>query len=129
MLCIAFSLYYGYRTADYTWRISQTGLGYLNIGWHESETIPYLKQNPDRTVIATGDVGIYFWTGRLPRVVTSFDSMEAMRTYLCDSNGILVIMNQMPTEIYRLDEGDVVRGLELEQEFNDSRVYRCPPSR
>ena len=104
-------------------------MGYLNIGWHKSETIPYLKQNPDRTVIATGDVGIYFWTGRLPRVVTAFDSMEAMRAYLCDSNGILVIMNQMPTEIYRLDEGDVVRGLELEQEFNDSRVYRCPPSR
>jgi hypothetical protein len=126
LFCIAFSLYYAYRAADYTGRISQTGLGYLNSGWHVSETIPFLEQHPEIPIVATGDVGIYFWTGRLPKVITGFENLDAMRTYICQNDGLLVIMKQMPTEIYSLDQAAVVGNLELAQELNDSTIYRCP---
>jgi len=101
-------------------------LGYLNSGWHNSETIPFIEQNPEIPLVATGDIGIYFWTGKLPKSITGFESIEVMHTYICQNNGLLVIMNQMPTSIYQLDEGYVVGDMVLMQEFNDSRIYRCP---
>lgn len=128
VLCVGFVLYYGYRVADYTWRTAQTGLGYLNSGWHESETIPYLKQHLDKPMVATGDVGIYFWTGQLPATITAFATPGELKTYLCENDGLLVIMYQMPTEIYHIDEGEWVDDLLLMHIFNDSRVYACSSS-
>jgi hypothetical protein len=126
VFCLGFTLYYAYRAADYTWKTSQTGLGYLNSGWHASETIPYLEQHPNIPLVATGEIGIYFWTGRLPHAILSFGSLVAMRTYICENDGLLVIMKQMPPEIYHLDDAELVGNLELAQEFNDSVIYRCP---
>jgi hypothetical protein len=122
---VIFLAYYGYRAVDFTRSMYETGQGYLNIGWHQSETVPYLKAHAESSLVATGDVGIYFWTGRLPKPITGFESLDAMRAYLCENHGLLVIMKQMPTTIYHMDEADVVQELELEQEFNDGVVYRC----
>ncbi|MFZ6026559.1 MAG: hypothetical protein ACOYYS_02485 [Chloroflexota bacterium] len=128
VLLLVFTLYYGYRVADYARQTAETGLGYLNSGWHTSETIPFLERHPETPLVATGDVGIYFWTGRLPKVITAFDGPHALHAYICEEDGFLVIMKQMPTEIYAMDEAIVVGDLALVQEFNDGKIYRCLPA-
>jgi hypothetical protein len=125
LICIGFLAYYGYRASNFVHDMYRTGMGYLNIGWHQSETIPYLKQHPDTPIVATGDIGIYFWTGKLPKSITAFGSLNDMRDYICQNNSILVIMKQMPTTIYHLDEADVISGLAAVREFNDSMIYQC----
>lgn len=110
---------------DLTRNLCQTGLGYANIGWHNSETIAYLKAHPDLPVVATGDIGIYFWTGRLPQSIQGLGGSAGVSIYVCQNDAVLVIMRQMPTEIYHLDEAEVVSGLMVVQEFNDGVIYRC----
>jgi hypothetical protein len=123
--CLVFLAYYGYRAVDFTRAMYDWGLGYANQGWHKSETIPYLNENPDLEVVATGDIGIFFWTERLPRVITSFASPQAMRDHLCATQGELVIMKSMPPEIYNMDKGALIEGLALKQDLNDSEIYQC----
>ena len=41
-----FLAYYAYRTVDFSRQMQQIGLGYANIGWHNSETIAYLQPAP-----------------------------------------------------------------------------------
>ncbi len=126
LLCLVYLGYYGLRTVDLVQNLHRTGLGYANIGWHESETVPYLRAHPDLAAVATGSIGLYFWSGRLLPVITNFDNPVSLRAYLCAHDGALFIMKQMPTTIYHLDEAEVVNGLVVAQEFNDSVMYRCP---
>jgi hypothetical protein len=122
-----FLVYYAYRAFDFSQMVTQTGLGYSNVGWHNSETVAFLRQRPELTdMISTGDMGIYFWTGRLPRVISSFGSLEKLRQYMCENDAPLFLMDQMPTEIYGIEQEDVTDLVELEKEFNDSKMYRCP---
>ena len=54
-------------------RCMETGLGYANTGWHNSETVPTSAQHPELgKLVSTGEMGIYFWTGRMPKVLASF---------------------------------------------------------
>jgi hypothetical protein len=123
---LVFVVYYAIRTYDYLSSTYQTGLGYSNVGWHNSETVAYLKSNPDIKVVSTGEMGIYFWTGKRPPVITDFGGAAGLRQHLCQTGDYLLIMNQMPVEIYRMDQQEVVQGLTLVREFNDSTMYQCP---
>ncbi len=50
-----FLVYYAYRTADFTRQMARSGLGYANIGWHNSETVPYIRAHPEMTnLVSTG---------------------------------------------------------------------------
>jgi hypothetical protein len=124
---VLFLVYYAYRTVDFSLSMTRTGLGYSNVGWHNSETIRYLKERPELVdMVSTGEMGIYFWTGRMPKVISAFGSVEGLREYLCENGAPLFVMNQMPADIYGIEHGDVARTLELEHAFNDSEMYRCP---
>ena len=123
--CLIFIAYYGYRAADFTRNVSDWGLGYANRGWHNSETIPYLNRRPDMEIIATGDMGIYFWTGRVPRGISNFSSSQDLNAHLCATQGELVIIKSMPPEIYGLKEEEIIEDLQLIHDFNDSKIYQC----
>jgi hypothetical protein len=71
-------------------------------------------------------MGIYFWTGRKPIVLAEFPNPQALKRYLCDQDATLFLMDQMPAEIYGMQQKDVARDLKLMQTFNDSSMYRCP---
>jgi 4-amino-4-deoxy-L-arabinose transferase-like glycosyltransferase len=124
--CLAFSAYYALRSADYVRTTQNTGLGYANAGWYNSETIPYLRQHPDLNLIATGDIGVYFWTGKLPVTLAAYSDPQKLRDHMCQTGDELLIMSQMPAEIYGADHDQAVRGLDLVRQFNDSELYRCP---
>ena len=113
IFCLAFVAYYAVRTYDYLTSMYQIGLGYSNIGWHTSETVDYLKNNPNTKVVTTGEMGIYFWTGKRPPVISELGGVDGLRHYLCQSGSYLIIMKQMPVEIYRMDEAEVIGGLTL----------------
>jgi hypothetical protein len=125
VFCLVFVVYYGVRTYDYLTYMYQTGLGYSNIGWHTSETVTYLKNHPDIKVVSTGEMGIYFWTGKRPPVITNFGGVDGLRQHLCQSGDYLLIMNQMPTEIYHMKQEEVIQGLTLVKIFNDSSMFQC----
>jgi hypothetical protein len=125
VFCLVFVVYYGVRTYDYLSNTYQNGLGYYNHSWHNSETVAYLKDNPDIKVVSTGEMGIYFWTGKRPALITDFGGVAGLRQYLCQTGEYLLIMNQMPTEIYHMDQAEVVQGLNLVRTFNDSSMYQC----
>jgi hypothetical protein len=121
-----FLVYYSYRAIDFTQQTSAHGLGYSNIGWHQSETIVYLQAHPDLTdMVSTGEMGIYFWTNRKPTVLAAFPSTNTLVEYLCSHNAPLFIMSQMPTEMYGFAHDDVIRELRLAQQFNDAEMYVC----
>ncbi len=129
---VVFLAYYTFRTVDFSRQMAQTGLGYSNIGWHNSETIAYIRAHPaldESQMVSTGEMGIYFWTGRKPAVLANFPNPQALEDYLCKNDAVLFIMDQMPTDIYGLVHDDVVQSLELAQDFNDSDMYRCPQGR
>jgi hypothetical protein len=125
IFCLVFVAYYAVRSYDYLGSMYQTGLGYSNIGWHTSETVAYLTSHPDIKVVSTGEMGIYFWTGKQPAVITDFGGVDGLRQYLCQSGAYLFIMNQMPVEIYHMNQGEVIQGLTLVKKFNDSSMYQC----
>ncbi len=127
MLFLAvFSIYYAYRAFDFTRQTMETGLGYANAGWHNSETVPYIRAHPELEMVSTGEMGIYFWTGRMPRVLASFPSPQALKDHLCASGATFFLMDQLPTEMYGLARDAVVQELELVKTFNDGSMYRCP---
>jgi uncharacterized membrane protein (GlpM family) len=127
MFFALFLIYYSYRAIDFTQQTSSHGLGYSNIGWHQSETIAYLQTHPDLTdMVSTGEMGIYFWTNRKPTVLAAFPSTKILAEYLCSHNAPLFIMSQMPTEMYGFAHDDVIRELRLAQNFNDAEMYVCP---
>jgi hypothetical protein len=122
---LVFLVYYGIRAYNYLSSMYQTGLGYSNIGWHTSETIAYLKSHPDIEVVSTGEMGIYFWTGKRPAVITDFGGAAGLKQHLCQVGGYLYIMNQMPVEIYHMSQSEIIQGLTLVRKFNDSSMYQC----
>jgi hypothetical protein len=126
VFCFLFLLYYGYRGQDFVRKMYQSGMGFSNIGWQQSETIPFLEAHPDQGIVATGEMGIYFWTGEKPPPIVTYGSIPGLHAHLCQSGDWLVIMKQMPTEIYGYPYTDVVDGLSLVAELNDSEIYRCP---
>ncbi len=122
-----FVVYYGFRTVDFSRQVFRTGSGYLNIGWRNSETIAYIEAHPDLTkMVSTGEMGIYFWTQRMPITLAAYPTPEALRDYLCQTGAPLFIMNQMPTELYGLSHDQVVDALKLVKTFNDGQMYGCP---
>ncbi len=126
ILCLGFLAYYGVRAYQAVEIMYTQGLGYLNSGWQQSETVEYIRQHPDLTLVSTGQVGIYFWTGRLPMGISQFTNLAEMHQYICQNKAALFIMGQMPTDIYHMDHDNVVQGLKLVKEFNDSQMYQCP---
>ena len=107
-----FLVYYSYRALDFTQQTSSRGLGYSNIGWHQSETIAYLRAHPDLTdMVSTGEMGIYFWTNRKPTVLAAFSSTNILTEYLCSHNAPLFIMSQMPTELYGFAHDELIRDI------------------
>jgi hypothetical protein len=122
---LVFVVYYGVRAYNYLTSMYRTGLGYSNAGWHTSETVAYLKSHPDLQVVSTSEMGLYFWTGKKPPVITDFGSMAGLKQHLCQTGDFLLIMNQMPTEIYHMKQDEVVQGLTLVRKFNDSSMYQC----
>ncbi len=127
LISLVYLGYYAFRAADFTRQTSATGLGYSNIGWHQSETVAYIRQHPDLQMVSTGEVGIYFWTGRKPRLVSTFSNPAEMDTYLCENQAALFIMDQMPMDIYHLDHDAFVQNLALVKRFNDSEMYEPKP--
>jgi hypothetical protein len=123
--CGLFFVYYAYRGADFVLQTRRTGLGYSNIGWQESETIPYLEAHPDLDYAATGEIGIYFWTGEKPPPIVAYGSLAGLRAHLCETGQLLVLMDQMPPELYGYPRDQLVEGLNLVHDFNDSMVYAC----
>ena len=126
---LLFLVYYSYRAVDFTLQTSSTGLGYSNIGWHQSETIRYLQEHPGLTdMVSTGEMGIYFWTGRKPTVLAAFTTPEALSEYMCAHGAPLFIMSQMPTEMYGFTHNEATRNLRLARQFNDAEMYVCQSS-
>ena len=122
-----FLVYYGYRTVEFSRQMARMGLGYSNVGWHNSETVAYLHQHPELThLVSTGEMGIYFWTGRMPQVISAFPGPNQLQTYLCQNDAILLLMDQMPADLYGMTRDQAIQGLQLAQRFNDSEMYRCP---
>lgn len=131
-IAAAFLVYYAYRTVDFSAQMQRVGLGYANISWHNSETVTYIRAHPElseKQMVSTGEMGIYFWTGRKPQVIASFPNSSVLEAYLCENEAVLFLMEQMPTEIYGLEHAEIVQGLEHVQDFNDSEMYRCPQGR
>jgi len=128
LVCLAvFTLYYAYRMVDFTRHTMDAGLGYANAGWHDSETVPYIRDHPEIVeMVSTGEMGIYFWTGRMPTGLAAFPSPAALRDHLCTTGATLFVMDQMPTEIYGLARDEVDQAVERVRTFNDSSMYRCP---
>jgi hypothetical protein len=125
-----FLVYYGYRTVDFTRIMLREGLGYSNAGWHNSETVAYLRAHPELTdLVSTGEMGIYFWTGRKPTVLAAFATPQAVLDYLCQNEAVLLMMDQMPAEMYGLNHDEVVQGLTLVEDFNDSDMLKCSNGR
>jgi hypothetical protein len=122
---LVFVVYYGVRAYNYLSSTYRTGLGYSNAGWHTSETVTYLKSHPDVEVVSTGEMGIYFWTGKRPAVITDYGGAAGLKQHLCQTGAYLLIMNQMPVEIYRMNQAEIVQGLTLVRKFNDSSMYQC----
>jgi 4-amino-4-deoxy-L-arabinose transferase-like glycosyltransferase len=125
LACLVFTVYYAFRAYDYVTTTARLGLGYANNGWHNSEMVAYLRQHPDLHVVATGDMGIYFWTGIQPVTINAYGGVPGLHQHLCASGDTLVIVNSMPTDIYGLDHDQVVQGLQRIQQFDDSEIYRC----
>ncbi len=126
VFCVVFLGYYAFRGQDFVRQMYRTGMGYSNVGWQQSETIPFIQSHPDVAFVATGEMGIYFWTGEKPAPIVAYGSIPGLHAHMCESGALLVLMKQMPTEIYGYAYDEVVTGLELAYAFNDSEIYRCP---
>jgi hypothetical protein len=125
-LSLIFVLYYSYRSFDYVKNVYRNGLGYSGAGWHTSGTVAFINNNPGIEMISTGDMGIYFWTGRRPAAITDFGGAAGLKQHLCQTGAYLFLMNSMPTEMYHMNREQTVQGLTLVKKFNDSSVYQCP---
>jgi hypothetical protein len=123
---LLFVIYYGFRAYDYIKTVYRTGLGYSGAGWYTSETVAFIKSHPDIELVSTGDMGIYFWTGRRPASITDFGDAAGLKQHLCETGAYLFLMNSMPTEIYHMNREQTVQGLTLVNKFNDSSLYQCP---
>jgi hypothetical protein len=120
-------IYYGFRTVDFSSQVFTTGLGYSNVGWHNSETVAYIEAHSDlTTMVSTGEMGIYFWTQRMPKSLAEFPDPLALKSYMCQTKAPLFVMDQLPTELYGLGHNDVVKALALVREFNDGQMFECP---
>ncbi len=124
--CLLFVFYYGFRAYDYVKTVYRTGLGYSGAGWYTSETVAFIKSHPEVELVSTGDMGIYFWTGRRPASITDFGDAAGLKQHLCETGAYLIIMNTMPTEIYHMNREQTIQGLTLVEKFNDSSMYQCP---
>ena len=111
-----FLVYYGVRTADFSSKVYTTGLGYSNVGWHGSQTVEYIRAHPELSeMVSTGEMGIYFWTGRKPISLAEFPNAQELKTYICQRNGAVFLMDQMPPEIYGMTQEEVDRVLAAEK--------------
>ncbi len=122
---LLFVFYYGIRAFDYVKTVYRTGLGYAGAGWYNSETVAFIKSHPEAELVSTGDMGIYFWTGRRPASITDFGDAAGLKQHLCATGAYLFLMNSMPTEIYHMNRDQTVQGLTLVSKFNDSSLYQC----
>jgi hypothetical protein len=113
---------YAYRAQDIVRYLYTNGIGYSSARWHESETISYLNAHPDVPVMSTGDVGVYFWTGRLPLRLSS--DLPTVRKFLIDSRGYLVIIDSMPPEMYGMNSDTLTEGLHLVARFGEGSIYQ-----
>jgi hypothetical protein len=111
--------------AIYTvWSLNSEGAGYSSRRWHISETIAYLNRRPEVPLMSTANDGIYFWTGRRPLHISRQDSNASAKDFLCDTGGLLVIIDSVPPELYGVDQDSLVEGLMLEQKFSEGSIYR-----
>ena len=122
---LLFIVYNADRSYTYLKSTYDAGLGYSGVGWYTSETITYLKRHPNIEVVSTGDMGIYFWTGKLPASITAFGGAAGLRQHLCQTGASLFILNSMPVDIYHMNLQDITQGLTLVYKFNDSSMYQC----
>ena len=117
----------GYRTYTTSRDLAEKGEGYASARWHISETMAYLNNHPDVPVVGTGDYGIYFWTGRLPRSVAAFQSLSDLRAYLRSCHGYLVIVDSMPPDMYGIPEDQLLQGMTLVERFSEGSIYQAAP--
>ncbi|HEX9029866.1 MAG TPA: hypothetical protein VF823_11880, partial [Anaerolineales bacterium] len=125
LFSLVFVFYYGFRAYDYIKTVNRSGLGYSGLGWHHSETVAFIKSHPQVELVSTGDMGIYFWTGRRPASISDFGDAAGLKQHLCATGAYLFLMNSMPTEIYHMRREQIVQGLTLVSKFNDSSLYQC----
>jgi hypothetical protein len=126
--CLAFFALLALRAIYTIQYLYREGSGYSSHRWHISETIAYLNHRPETPVMSTGAIGVYFWTGRRPADIPRLNSREAVREFLCDTGGFLVIIDSMPTEFYGIDHPELTEGLIVEQDFSEGTIYRVDPA-
>jgi len=112
------------RTFDMAKTLNQAGMGYAGERWHHSETVAYLLDHAEVPLVSTGNYGFYFWTGRLPRSISSFNSLEEMRRYQRETGAWLVVLYSMPPELYQIDPASLLAGQVLVEEFSEASIYR-----
>jgi len=113
-----------YRAQDAVRMPSASGMGYASQRWHDSETIRYLNSHPDVPVVSTANYGIYFWTGRLPRSISDFANANALRIYLREVDGWLVVIDSMPPGMYGWDAENLLEGMQLVRQFSEGSVFK-----
>jgi hypothetical protein len=123
-LCAVLVVLGAARTVDMARTLNRAGMGYAAERWHHSETVAYLMDHPEVPLISTGNYGFYFWTGRLPRSISSFSSLEEMRLFQRETGAWLVVLNSMPPELYQIDPASLLEGQVLVQEFSEASIYR-----
>jgi 4-amino-4-deoxy-L-arabinose transferase-like glycosyltransferase len=117
-------LLYAPRTIEMTRSFYQVGSGFATRYWRQSETITFIKQHPDLSIISTAPYGVYFWANRLTDVVSTHNSGAAVEEYLRRTGGVLIVFNTMPLEMYGIDEKEYLRGLQKMTELDDSTIYQ-----
>jgi hypothetical protein len=121
---LAFVAFLAARALFTVWALYNEGAGYSSRRWHISETIAYLNRRPETPLMSTANDGIYFWTGRRPLHISRQDSNASAKDFLCDTGGLLVIIDSVPPELYGVDHDSLVEGLTLEQKFSEGSIYR-----
>lgn len=118
---------YAYRAVDTVRSLALNGAGFASARWHVSETIAYLNTRPEVPLVSTGQYGVYFWTGQLPKSPTEFKDPAALREYLKETGGYLVIIDSMPPEMYGYSTAQLTDGLALLERFSEGAIYQFKP--
>jgi len=117
---------FAFRSVSTVKYLSSEGLGYSSRRWHISETISYIQDRPENSLISTAPVGIYFWTGNLPAGIPRNGDYVLMRSEMCENSTLLVIIDSLPPEFYGVETEDLTSGLTQLQKFSEGSIYACP---
>ena len=117
---------YAQRSLDTVQLYHNKGMGFASAYWAESDIVAYLRGLPaSQTLVTTAPMGVYFSSAHDSLLFTAY-TPDQLAAFLKEKNGVLVVFQSMPFELYGQNEQAYLSKLRLVKEYSNSAVYKAP---